>query len=173
MMIQHPKYPTTRVAVWLPRLGFHFSPARFGRLMRVLREVMPAPPAAAGKEEEEAGKGAKALAWQPGDHSGPMWNLNWTVSDKRESYECVYTSVCVGIQVYFHAWMCVYECMYVWMHVCLYVCMYVGVYVCTFVWIFLDVFACVVVCVYVGMHAYVYTCLYIWMSAYRRTHTCV
>ncbi|KAL6008541.1 hypothetical protein ACLOJK_034054 [Asimina triloba] len=34
---ESPLYPTTRLAVWLPSLGFHFSPARYHRLLQVAK----------------------------------------------------------------------------------------------------------------------------------------
>lgn len=41
MMVEHPRLPTTRVAVWLPTLAFHFSPARYRRIMRALHVLFP------------------------------------------------------------------------------------------------------------------------------------
>ncbi|KAK8614167.1 hypothetical protein V6N13_122539 [Hibiscus sabdariffa] len=35
--IENPSYPSTRLAVQLPSLGFHFSPARYHRLMQVIK----------------------------------------------------------------------------------------------------------------------------------------
>ncbi|KAF8032759.1 hypothetical protein BT93_D1608 [Corymbia citriodora subsp. variegata] len=35
--VEDPSYPSTRIAVQLPSLGFHFSPARYHRLMQVLK----------------------------------------------------------------------------------------------------------------------------------------
>lgn len=35
--LEDPSYPSTRIAVQLPSLGFHFSPARYHRLMQVLK----------------------------------------------------------------------------------------------------------------------------------------
>ncbi|XP_048140983.1 uncharacterized protein LOC115736923 isoform X3 [Rhodamnia argentea] len=35
--LEDPSYPSTRIAVRLPSLGFHFSPARYHRLMQVLK----------------------------------------------------------------------------------------------------------------------------------------
>ncbi|TYI15495.1 hypothetical protein ES332_A08G190100v1 [Gossypium tomentosum] len=35
--LENPSYPSTRLAVQLPSLGFHFSPARYHRLMQVIK----------------------------------------------------------------------------------------------------------------------------------------
>eukprot|EP00897_Mesotaenium_endlicherianum_P008373 jgi/Mesen1/7564/ME000392S06833 len=79
MMVVHPTYPTTRIAVWLPKLGFHISPARYQRLMAVMKAV-------AGSSDGDAkdsgatssGPEEKALpAWGEPDLSAPVWCLNW------------------------------------------------------------------------------------------------
>lgn len=35
--LENPSYPSTRLSVRVPSLGFHFSPARYHRLMRVAK----------------------------------------------------------------------------------------------------------------------------------------
>lgn len=35
--LENPSYPSTRLAIQLPSLGFHFSPARYHRLMRIAK----------------------------------------------------------------------------------------------------------------------------------------
>ena len=35
--LENPSYPSTRLAVRLPSLGFHFSPARYHRLLKILK----------------------------------------------------------------------------------------------------------------------------------------
>lgn len=37
--VPHPNYPSTRLAIKVPRLGIHFSPARYHRLMSVLSAI--------------------------------------------------------------------------------------------------------------------------------------
>ncbi|CAI5996531.1 unnamed protein product [Closterium sp. NIES-64] len=84
MMVEHPSYPTTRIAVWLPCLAFHYSPARYRRLMRALRALSPAPPPAAEADAAEggvAGEGDGAVAvrpWQQADQAGDVCLLQWT-----------------------------------------------------------------------------------------------
>ncbi|GJP54206.1 hypothetical protein CLOM_g13301 [Closterium sp. NIES-68] len=85
MMVEHPSYPTTRVAVWLPSLAFHYSPARYRRLMRALRALFPpAPPPAADSEAAQgrwAGEGEAGVAvrrWQQADQAGDVCLLQWT-----------------------------------------------------------------------------------------------
>lgn len=74
MIVAHPSYPATKVAVRLPQMGFHFSPARYGRLMKILGAISVAKVL---ESEEDDSQGSPP--WLPGDFSGALWHFNWLV----------------------------------------------------------------------------------------------
>ncbi|CAI5951579.1 unnamed protein product, partial [Closterium sp. NIES-65] len=82
--VLHQLPPPRGIAVWLPCLAFHYSPARYRRLMRALRALSPAPPPAAEADAAEggvAGEGDGAVAvrpWQQADQAGDVCLLQWT-----------------------------------------------------------------------------------------------
>lgn len=66
--VPHPQYPTTRVALRLPSLGFHVSPARFHRLMQVAKVFQ-----SSDDEDDEV------RPWEPSDFEGNASVLAWKV----------------------------------------------------------------------------------------------
>lgn len=94
-MVDHPSYPPTRIAVRLPLLAFHFSPARNRRLMRALRALQSTGTGAHGEEGESveggdggdgkqvaAATGAVAVgSWEKVDHNGDVGLLCRTVGE--------------------------------------------------------------------------------------------
>ncbi|KAG4206342.1 hypothetical protein ERO13_A03G003250v2 [Gossypium hirsutum] len=58
--LENPSYPTTRLAIQLPSLGFHFSPARYHRLMQVTKIF----------QEEENDSPDLLYAWNQADFEG-------------------------------------------------------------------------------------------------------
>jgi vacuolar protein sorting-associated protein 13A/C len=73
--VPHPQYPTTRVALWLPSLGFHFSPARYHRLMEVLKVFQ--------NSESDDDNGVRP--WEPSDFEGKASVLAWKGVGHREA----------------------------------------------------------------------------------------
>ncbi|KAH7316123.1 hypothetical protein KP509_21G079300 [Ceratopteris richardii] len=73
--IPHPAYPSTRAAVHLPSLGFHFSPARYHRLMQVINTFQSHRP-----KEENAFR-----PWDPADFEGEVSVLEWKGIGNREA----------------------------------------------------------------------------------------
>lgn len=73
--VQHPSYPSTRLAIKIPSLGIHFSPARYHRLMSVLSALGGADNVADDSPEAEM-----AVPWQQSDYSGDSRLLVWGVS---------------------------------------------------------------------------------------------
>jgi hypothetical protein len=64
-----PNYPSMRLAVRLPTLGFHFSPARYHRLMHVIKIF-----------EEGDGESSEFLhPWNQADLEGWLSLLTWKV----------------------------------------------------------------------------------------------
>ncbi|KAI5072395.1 hypothetical protein GOP47_0012501 [Adiantum capillus-veneris] len=74
--VPHPAYPTTRVAVRLPSLGFQFSPARYHRLMQVFKMFQ----SDSSKEDEKAFR-----PWDPADFEGEVSVLVWKGVGNREA----------------------------------------------------------------------------------------
>ncbi|CAM6084054.1 unnamed protein product [Calypogeia fissa] len=74
--VPHPDYPTTRVALRLPSLGFHFSPARYHRLMEVLKVFQSSP-----SENDDGG----VRPWEPSDFEGEASVLAWKGVGHREA----------------------------------------------------------------------------------------
>ncbi|TQD75366.1 hypothetical protein C1H46_039097 [Malus baccata] len=58
--LENPSYPSTRVAVRLPSLRFHFSPARYHRLMQIVKMF----------EQEDSEDSALLCPWNEADFEG-------------------------------------------------------------------------------------------------------
>lgn len=74
--VQHPKYPSTRLAIKVPSLGIHFSPARYHRLMSVLSAIGGSDSVPADSPEI-----GMTVPWQRSDYSGDARLLVWGVSN--------------------------------------------------------------------------------------------
>ncbi|KAF7828516.1 Vacuolar protein sorting-associated protein 13C [Senna tora] len=73
--LETPYYPSTRIAVQLPSLGFHFSPARYHRLMKVIKIF-----------EGQDGESSKFLRpWNQADLEGWLSLLTWKGVGSREA----------------------------------------------------------------------------------------
>lgn len=66
----NPSYPSTRIAVRLPSIGFHFSPARYHRLMQVAQIFQT-------KDDESS---HILRPWEEADFEGWSSILSWKVS---------------------------------------------------------------------------------------------
>jgi len=61
-------------------------------------------------------------------------------------------------------YVCMCECMYVWVYVCMCVCMYVCMYVCVCVCMCVCMYVCVCVCMYVYVYVSMYyVFMYVWV----------
>lgn len=69
--VPHPQYPSTRVAVRLPSLGFQFSPARYHRLMQVMKVFQ--------NSSSDDGESSSVHPWEPSDFEGQVSVLAWKV----------------------------------------------------------------------------------------------
>lgn len=67
--LESPSYPSTRVAVRLPSLGFHFSPARYHRLMQIAKIF-----------EEDSEDLDLLCPWNEPDFEGWLSLLAWKVA---------------------------------------------------------------------------------------------
>ncbi|XP_073111690.1 uncharacterized protein [Elaeis guineensis] len=72
---ENPLYPSTRLAVRLPSLGFHFSPARYHRLMQVAKIF----------QEEDGMSPDVTLPWNQADFEGWLSVLTWKGVGNREA----------------------------------------------------------------------------------------
>ncbi|KAL7609935.1 hypothetical protein Lser_V15G10156 [Lactuca serriola] len=72
---ENPSFPTTRLAVRLPFLGFHFSPARYHRLMQVAKIFQ-------GEDNDNEGL---VRPWDQADFEGWLDVLNWKGVGNREA----------------------------------------------------------------------------------------
>jgi vacuolar protein sorting-associated protein 13A/C len=72
--VPHSLYASTRVAVRVPSLGFQFSPARFHRLMQVLKVFQSSP---------DDAEDSSIRPWDPADFEGQMSVLSWKVREKQ------------------------------------------------------------------------------------------
>ncbi|BFG31191.1 hypothetical protein CerSpe_174650 [Prunus speciosa] len=72
--LESPSYPSTRVAVRLPSLGFHFSPARYHRLMQIAKIF-----------EEDSEDSDLLCAWNEPDFEGWLSLLAWKGLGNREA----------------------------------------------------------------------------------------
>jgi vacuolar protein sorting-associated protein 13A/C len=66
IFMPHPRYPSTRVALRVPLLGFHFSPARYHRLMAVVDAVVPKSEPEQ-KLDERNERGEEVRPWGPAE----------------------------------------------------------------------------------------------------------
>lgn len=73
--LENPSYPSTRLAVRMPSLGFHFSPARYHRLMQVAKIF----------EEEDGKKSDLLRPWNQADFEGWLSHLIWKGVGNREA----------------------------------------------------------------------------------------
>lgn len=73
--LENPAFPSTRLAVRLPSLGFHFSPARYHRLMQVAKIF----------EAEEINDSDVYRPWTQSDFEGWLCLLNWKGVGGREA----------------------------------------------------------------------------------------
>ncbi|XP_050141691.1 uncharacterized protein LOC126617690 [Malus sylvestris] len=73
--LERPSYPSTRVAVRLPSLGFHFSPARYHRLMQIVKMF----------EEEDSEDSDLLCPWNEADFEGWLCLLTWKGLGNREA----------------------------------------------------------------------------------------
>jgi vacuolar protein sorting-associated protein 13A/C len=73
--VQHPNHPSTRLAIKVPRLGIHFSPARYHRLMSVLSAI-----GGGDNVSDDSPEIGVAVPWQRSDYSGDARILVWGVS---------------------------------------------------------------------------------------------
>lgn len=67
--LQNPGFPSTRISVQLPSLGFHFSPARYHRLMQVAKIF----------ERRERNDLDYFHPWSQADFEGWLSLLSWKV----------------------------------------------------------------------------------------------
>ncbi|BBN04917.1 vacuolar protein sorting-associated protein 13A/C [Marchantia polymorpha subsp. ruderalis] len=75
--VPHPQYPSTRVAVRLPSLGFQFSPARYHRLMQVMKVFQ--------NSSSDDGESSSVHPWEPSDFEGQVSVLAWKGVGHREA----------------------------------------------------------------------------------------
>ncbi|XAR70581.1 hypothetical protein NMG60_11027484 [Bertholletia excelsa] len=72
---ENPSYPSTRLAMRVPSLGFHFSPARYHRLMQVTKIF----------QQEEGDSADKIHPWNQADFEGWLSVLTWKGVGNREA----------------------------------------------------------------------------------------
>ncbi|KAL8266737.1 hypothetical protein R6Q59_004081 [Mikania micrantha] len=72
---EDPSFPTTRLAVRLPFLGFHFSPARYHRLMQIAKIF----------QGEDSGTEDLIRPWDQADFEGWLSVLSWKGVGNREA----------------------------------------------------------------------------------------
>ncbi|KAM7253783.1 hypothetical protein ACFE04_031465 [Oxalis oulophora] len=73
--LENPSYPSTRLAVRLPSLGFHFSPARYHRLMQVVKIF-----------QTDSNESSDLLhPWNQADFEGWLSLLTWKGVGNREA----------------------------------------------------------------------------------------
>uniref|UniRef100_J3N503 PH domain-containing protein n=1 Tax=Oryza brachyantha TaxID=4533 RepID=J3N503_ORYBR len=77
IQLESPLYPSTRMAVRVPSLGFHFSPARYHRLMQILKIF----------QDNDSEKNSSDLAhlWDQADFEGWSSLLTWKGVGNREA----------------------------------------------------------------------------------------
>ncbi|KAL8101699.1 hypothetical protein AgCh_033550 [Apium graveolens] len=73
--LENPSYPSTRIAVRLPSLGFHFSPARYHRLMQVVKIF----------QSEDSDAVDTQRPWDQADFEGWLSVLSWKGVGGREA----------------------------------------------------------------------------------------
>lgn len=72
---ENPLYPSTRLAVRLPSLGFHFSPARYHRLMQIVNIFQP----------KDSDSTYSVRSWNQADFEGWLSILSWKGVANREA----------------------------------------------------------------------------------------
>ncbi|XP_073134921.1 uncharacterized protein [Henckelia pumila] len=70
-----PSFPSTRLSVRLPSMGFHFSPARYHRLMQVAKIF----------QGEDANRSDVVRPWDQSDLEGWLYHLTWKGVGGREA----------------------------------------------------------------------------------------
>ncbi|KAJ0970742.1 hypothetical protein J5N97_018701 [Dioscorea zingiberensis] len=75
IQLENPFYPSTRLAVRLPSLGFHFSPARYHRLLEVAKIF----------QEEDVSGSDIVCPWNQADFEGWLSLLSWKGMGNREA----------------------------------------------------------------------------------------
>ncbi|KAG9452487.1 hypothetical protein H6P81_005391 [Aristolochia fimbriata] len=73
--LEQPSHPSTRVALRLPSLGFHFSPARYHRLMQVAKLF----------QDEDSESSDALMPWSEADFEGWLSLLVWKGVGNREA----------------------------------------------------------------------------------------
>lgn len=73
--VHNPLHPSTRVAVRVPSLGFHFSPARYHRLMQVVKIF----------EDDDDNNSKPLRPWDQADFEGWLSLLTWKGVANREA----------------------------------------------------------------------------------------
>lgn len=76
--LENPSFPSTRLAVQLPSLGFHFSPARYHRLMQIIKIF----------QKEDAETSNSNQPWSQADLEGWSYVLVWKV------HKCHFLGTC-------------------------------------------------------------------------------
>ncbi|XP_024524741.1 uncharacterized protein LOC9654875 isoform X2 [Selaginella moellendorffii] len=71
--VPHPSYPSTRVAVRVPSVAVHFSPARYHRLMQVVELL------------QGGSTDVSVRPWEPADFEGDLTVLAWKGMGNREA----------------------------------------------------------------------------------------
>ncbi|XP_052211647.1 uncharacterized protein LOC127814276 isoform X2 [Diospyros lotus] len=72
---EDPSYPSTRLAVHLPSLGFHFSPARYHRLMEIAKIF----------QQDDNENADTVRPWDQADFEGWLYLLSWKGMGNREA----------------------------------------------------------------------------------------
>ncbi|GAV77402.1 PH domain-containing protein/DUF946 domain-containing protein/DUF1162 domain-containing protein/Chorein_N domain-containing protein, partial [Cephalotus follicularis] len=73
--LEDPSYPSTRLAIRLPSLGFHFSPSRYHRLMQIAKIF----------QEEDSENVDLLCPWNQADFEGWLYLLTWKGVRNREA----------------------------------------------------------------------------------------
>lgn len=63
-------FPSTRLSVRLPSMGFHFSPARYHRLMQIAKIF----------QGEDGNRSDVVQPWDQSDLEGWLYHLTWKVT---------------------------------------------------------------------------------------------
>jgi vacuolar protein sorting-associated protein 13A/C len=71
IQVESSLYPSTRMAVRVPSLGFHFSPARYHRLMEIVKIFQDT--------DSESNSSNLAHLWDQADFEGWSSLLTWKV----------------------------------------------------------------------------------------------
>lgn len=71
IQLESPLYPSTRLAIRVPSLGFHFSPARYHRLMEIVKIFQDGASGNSSSDHEHL--------WDNADFEGSSSLLTWKV----------------------------------------------------------------------------------------------